>query len=465
MEHLIYLGEDGDINSEYYHLIRNSAYKNEANYYKFKINPDVHPEYQNIEFKGFLVKKDNQLGFALYHAEGNIFQFAPQSIAIEEEKITDFTFTEPLKITKEQAITAIYNSSLNDNEKIEKHFIQYLTKHGKLKFERAYKTTEGFVFNDTFNDQYSHRTNFFIPKESVFLISNSLIETVQTKSLECIKREEYEKTHYFRMKAEFNNNLIKLSERQIYPLLTNNTVELLKNEKETDHAFFKEYSSVERLVKIIENIEKLMNIPLINTENTENTDVKKLIDKYKNMFNVVKLNAENLDFLEKYGFHFNTTFNDSENILEIKILNGQDKQISKLKVEQAKSEIKVRDNDYYEQTVEVYYLDLFKNTEMENQKVTVFEGNKQFDTIENSKYINFYQLFSDKTFVPYYYNEDFCDSLSQEDHESFYDYKMINFNDNLEVHSMVKNEIKKDKLEILVEPDVKEVKKTRKPKK
>lgn len=446
MSNITYLGEDNNINGIYHQLIIDSAKNNEITYVEFNIESDKYPEYKNRDLLGILGENDGKIGVLFHNIYGNIFQFIPSEIipaVIEKERVAIVKEQEIIK--KEDSVSAVYDYFKN-NGQANQHIINYHSANGNFQRVKGIEATlkdgrTGYICNAG-NDDYTLHQGMFIPKDAVVktFLSKPIKKFTNPISPEEFKRQEEDRkafrTPFESAKKTLLDNLDYLKEKQIYPKL-NSEIESFSND--FNSPWHKEGLNLKHIVTYIRMIEELNGAEYKNSS-AEIMTPAELQEKYKTLLNDTQVNKMKSEFIEKNGYYFTTEFDRDSNILEIKVLNANDKQLSKVKVENALTEISVLDvQDFDHHDVDVFFLDLNDETNyiLQDQKVTVFEGNKQFDTVEESKFKSLYNLFSEHTFVDDKQDTSYLTNLKTDDHPLFGDFTEIDFNDQKDVYNMV----------------------------
>lgn len=141
-------------------------------------------------------------------------------------------------------------------------------------------------------------------------------------------------------------------------------------------------------------------------------------------------------------FLISSSLEKETNTLTLNIFDLNEKEISKLKVNNVIFNVIVKDQDsenYPPSEIEVLYLDINKRLPLFGQKIEIFENGNKLNDFKKSNFLDFYLLFSNISFIPYYMI-DVCSSLDTDEHELFNsNYRAIDFNEPNSIYDLLNN--------------------------
>lgn len=353
-----YLGDDGEIHSEYYQLIKNAEHKT----YEIELKDKI--------IKGaFKVNYDGESGFAYHVLEGNVFHFMSEKNVISQKIEKEFKQAELNSLSLNDFNIALKDGR-NEEKEVELYWVRFFDTNNKLHLKKG----------------YSGKIN----GEEVFLLK-------ELNKLEYIEKNKCDS-------IIFIEKMLKLTKEET-------------EEKELKAAkdFLKERNITIKNLDLEEN--KLNVYNLINQIKSFEGKYGKLTEEeisfedsksaYKFIVNVEHSKKEQqneLVFKEKFGFDIEVNLDDKNKNALIKILNQNGRELSALVVQDVfqTSEVERKvlfkkysdDEDYIKQDIDFVFFDLAN----ENKDIKIYENGKILENIEDSKYFEIYKLFSEYGF-------------------------------------------------------------------
>lgn len=352
-----YLGNDGEINNEYYKLISHSENK----LYEIDLQDGSKREAFKVIYEG-------KEGYAYHVLEGNVFHFTQKENIVNEKEKLIFTPAIEIKLSSEDFNQAIKNGR-TENKEVQLFNIEYYNEKNRFFSKKAYlakiEENDFFVFKDGSNMKC-------IPKAAAY--SSTLLESVVKLTIEETKEKEYKEALNF-----FKEKNIKIKE-----LENQNTLNLyyLINQLKT---FESKYGNLVEKEKEFLTLKDFSDF--IRTVELEKKEIQN----------------EN-KFKEKFAFDIEIILNKEENKALLKITNVNGKELSVLEVNDVFQETEVRreviykkfneDDDYIDQEIEFIFFDLNN----EDKEIKIYENGKIIKSISESNYFEIYKKFEECAF-------------------------------------------------------------------
>lgn len=352
-----YLGDDGEINSEYYSLVKNAEHK----LYDIELKDGS----QRVAFK---VKYDNEIGFAYHVMEGNVFHFTNENNIVSQKLQKEF---KPA-IIKDLSVSDFklaLRDGRNENKEVELLNVVFFNENNKSIMKKGFsgkiEETEIIIFRENSKIEYIERDK---------CISVILLE----KQVKLTEEESKEK--------ELKESFAFLEERKIH---------INKNdEKITNINLYMLVNEIKRFEDRYGQINEELNFGTL-----------KELSNYIKDKEVYKKELENQNlFKEKFNFDIDVKLEEKDKKAVIKITDINSKELSVLVVgdvfhtETIKREVLFKkysdDDDYIEEDIDFVFFDLNN----EDKKIEIYENGKILNNISESNYRSIYELIGEKGF-------------------------------------------------------------------
>lgn len=352
-----YLGEDGEINSEYYRLVKNAEHK----LYDIELKDGS----QRVAFK---VKYDNEIGFAYHVMEGNVFHFTSENNIVSQKLQKEF---KPA-IIKDLSVSDFkiaLRDGRNENKEVELLNVVFFNENNKSIMKKGFSgkinETDIIIFRENSKIEYIERDK---------CISVLLLE----KQIKLTEEESKEK--------ELKESFAFLEERKIH---------INKNdEKITNINLYMLVNEIKRFEDRYGQINEELNFGTL-----------KELSNYIKDKEVYKKELENQNlFKEKFNFDIEVKLEEKDKKATIKITDVNSKELSVLVVddvfhtETVKREVLFKkysdDDDYIEEDIDFVFFDLNN----EDKKIEIYENGKILNNVSESNYRSIYELIGEKGF-------------------------------------------------------------------